>query len=707
MRGGNISFLDDKLTKYLGDKSAKAFKTNFGYTTVKELLNHFPRRYVQRGELTALDELPLDEDVTVVATVVSVNTRRMRARRGIITEVLLHGEDQTGLLSLTFFNQYGLENRLPVGALGMFSGKVSQYQGKLTLSHPDFQLIDEDEDVEKLSTQPMPLYPAKAKLSSWIIQRSINVLLDTMPAHLADPLDQKFKFQHKLLSLHDAYIAVHRGETLKQCLAGQHRFRFEEAFLTQLALVKRKADNAHHRATSYKPYAGGLKTDFDENLPFKLTEEQLKVSEEIDHDLAQEVPMNRLLQGDVGSGKTIVALRAMLSVIEAGGQAVLLAPTEVLASQHFQSVYSLLGELNFKGVSLALLTGSMSAKEKKNVLLNVASGQTNLLVATHAVLSEQVMFADLGLVVIDEQHRFGVDQRDVLRQKGHGKYPHVLVMTATPIPRSVAMTMFGDLEISTLKGLPAGRAPIATHVVNLTQKPHWATRIIERMQEDLNQGHQVYVVCSRIGDEETSSDRYSVLDFTEVLSQNLPHASVAMLHSRLDTDIKDRTMAQFVAGKVDVLVSTTIIEVGVDVANATMMVIMDADSFGVSQLHQLRGRIGRGRLPGLCLLVTRVEPGHESLERLKAVESTTDGFKLSLLDLELRREGDVLSAQQSGGAKTLKLLKVTQHTKLLEEAREAAQELIDEDPTLEHHRALTVALAEFLDSDTEEYLEKS
>ncbi|MFT4245648.1 MAG: ATP-dependent DNA helicase RecG [Micrococcaceae bacterium] len=712
-RGGSISFLDEKLRNYLGDKSAKAFKNNFGYETVSDLLNHFPRRYVERGELTSISELPIGEDATLVARVVSLNSRRMYSRRGLLTEVLIQGEEDNQFLKLTFFNQYGLERRLPIGALGMFSGKVSSYQGSLTLSHPEFQLIDEDDDAEALSAKPIPLYPAKAKLSTWMIQRAIGILLDTMPATLEDPIPADILERHNLLDLTIAYQNIHQGQTLQDCFAAQNRFRFQEAFLTQTSLVMRKANIEKQKAKSYKAETGGLLADFDAMIPFELTNSQKRVSKEIAADLAKTHPMNRLLQGDVGSGKTIVALRAMLTVIEHGGQTVLLAPTEVLASQHFQSIYAYLGELNFKGVYASLLTGSMSAKEKKRVLLNLASGQCNLVVATHVVLSEHVQFVDLGLVIIDEQHRFGVDQRDVLRHRGKDNYPHTLIMTATPIPRSVAMTIFGDLEISTIDELPAGRAPITTHVVNLVEHPSWAGRILGRAREEVAKGHQVYIVCSKIGDEEQpeSSDnqlkRMQVSEFAEILQNNLPQLQLGILHSRLDTQYKDRTMAEFAAGNLDVLVSTTVVEVGVDVHNATMMVVMDADRFGVSQLHQLRGRVGRGGLPGLCLLVTQLEPEHEAIERLNAVASTIDGFKLSLLDLEQRREGDVLSAKQSGASNSLKLLKVTKHKKVLETARQEAERLITSDPELLKHQLLRQTLDKFLDEDTEEYLEKN
>jgi ATP-dependent DNA helicase RecG len=437
--------------------------------------------------------------------------------------------------------------------------------------------------------------------------------------------------------------------------------------------------------------------------------------------------MYRLLQGEVGSGKTVVALRAMLVVADSGGQAALLAPTEVLAQQHFRSIRDLLGPLAAAGqlgaaegaTRVALLTGSQSGSERRAALDEAADGTAGIVVGTHALLQEMVKFADLGLVVIDEQHRFGVQQRDALRAKG-ATPPHVLVMTATPIPRTVAITVYGDLETSVLRELPVGRAGIETAIVPRVEKPAWWQRTWRRVREEVAAGHQAYVLCPRIGGdagdddaqsgEEDSAGRpaMSVLDMRpELIAGPLHGLRVAELHGRLPPDAKDDVMRRFAAGQIDVLVATTVIEVGVDVPNATAMVILDADRFGVSQLHQLRGRVGRGTAPGVCLLVTDAPTGTPARQRLEAVEKTLDGFELARLDLEQRREGDVLGEAQSGRRKSLRLLSLLQDETLILAAREEATRLVEADPDLQAHPVLAAALARALDETRAEFLEKA
>jgi ATP-dependent DNA helicase RecG len=426
---------------------------------------------------------------------------------------------------------------------------------------------------------------------------------------------------------------------------------------------------------------------------------------------------------------TVVALRAMLQVVDGGGQAALLAPTEVLAQQHYRSIMSLLGDLAQGGqlggadnaTRVALLTGSQGAKAKRAALLDAASGVAGIVVGTHALLEDHVQFADLGLVVVDEQHRFGVEQRDALREKVSGGRPHVLVMTATPIPRTVAMTVFGDLDTSVLGQLPAGRAEIKTHVVP-PEKPAFFKRAWERIREEAAQGHQVYIVCPRIGEKEGDEGDVSpaepeesearpmaaVLDILPKLELEwLPGLRIGTLHGKLPPDEKDAVMRRFTARELDVLLATTVIEVGVDVPNATVMVILDADRFGVSQLHQLRGRVGRGGLPGLCLLVTGAAEGTKSRERLTAVASTTDGFELSRLDLEQRREGDVLGATQAGRSSSLRLLTLMYDEKTILKARDEATALVESDPDLSRHPLLAAELASLLDEERAEYLEKA
>jgi ATP-dependent DNA helicase RecG len=431
--------------------------------------------------------------------------------------------------------------------------------------------------------------------------------------------------------------------------------------------------------------------------------------------------MHRLLQGEVGSGKTVCALRAMLQVVDAGGQAALLAPTEVLAAQHQRAIADLLGPLGRAGeldsadqaTRVTLVTGSLGAAARRSALASVASGAAGIVIGTHALLYEGVDFADLGLVVVDEQHRFGVEQRDALRAKAN-QPPHVLVMTATPIPRTVAMTVYGDLEISTLTELPRGRSPIASHVVPAAEKPAFLDRAWRRLTEEVAAGHQAYVVCPRIGDDEplTADEEgrrppLAVLDVAPLLADGpLKGLRIGVLHGRLPADEKDTVMRAFAAGDLDVLVATTVVEVGVDVPNATVMIVMDADRFGVSQLHQLRGRVGRGTAPGLCLLVSEAAPSTPARERLDAVASTSDGFRLAELDLEQRREGDVLGATQSGRRSHLRLLSLLRDRDLIGEARTEAITLVEADPELTGHPELHRWINELVDEERAEYLEK-
>ncbi|MCP1414503.1 ATP-dependent DNA helicase RecG [Paenarthrobacter sp. A20] len=749
-----ITELELPLERRIGKRSAAVIEKHLDLKTTGALLNYFPRRYLSRGELTPISNLPLDEEVTLIARVLSNSTRQMRARRGSITDVVVTdeagGSGVPGTLKVSFFNGFRAKAELLPGRRAMFSGKVSRYGGALGLTNPDFLLLDEDPaadgsvDPEKLAAMPIPVYPATAKLTSWSIHKVITALLQTVDLDaLADPLPSSIVQRDGLLSVAEAYRLIHSPETSKDWQRAQERFRYQEALVLQTALARRRAQLAAEEATARRPRVGGLLSKFDQNLPFTLTAGQSAVGKTLAEELARDAPMNRLLQGEVGSGKTIVALRAMLQVVDAGGQAALLAPTEVLAAQHFQSIRRTLGSLAgdhvFGGagmlggdsspdsVQVTLLTGSMPTAARKQAMLDAASGNAGIVIGTHALLSDKTSFQDLGLIVVDEQHRFGVEQRDALRAKAQ-RPPHLLVMTATPIPRTVAMTVFGDLETSILDELPAGRAPISTHVVGLVENPGWVDRIWKRSREEVESGHQVYVVCPKIGDDDdgdfspgeaepsdadladegSARELASVTAVVESLLQEpaLAGVPVAPLHGRQDPQLKSETMASFAANQTKVLVSTTVIEVGVDVHNATLMVILDADRFGISQLHQLRGRVGRGGLPGTCLLVTTLEPGHPSRRRLEAVASTTDGFELSQEDLKLRREGDILGASQSGGRSTLKLLRVLDHEDIIARARSDAQSLVAEDPALQHQPALAAAIDEYLNPEKEAFLER-
>lgn len=722
------------LDRLLGKASAAAIEKNLALRTVGELLLYFPRRYLNRGELTQINGLPFDEEVTLIARVVSVNTRRMRQRKGSITDVVVADDSAAGAgsLKISFFNGWRAERELVPGARAMFSGKVGFFNRALTLTNPDYVLIEADGVDQELAKAPIPIYPATAKLPSWKIGNAVSALLDAVELRdFPDPLPEETIRREGFVSLPDAFRMIHRPADPGQWQQARDRFRYQEALVLQTALARRRAQTAAQHAVARPGVATGLLSEFDAGLPFTLTNGQREVGEELATELTAESPMHRLLQGEVGSGKTLVALRAMLQVIDSGGQAALLAPTEVLAAQHYQSIRATLGPLaeggmlggHEGGTQVALLTGTLPVAAKKQALLAAASGQAGIVIGTHALLSDQVQFFDLGLIVVDEQHRFGVEQRDALRLKA-AHPPHLLVMTATPIPRTVAMTVFGDLETSVLRELPAGRAPISTFVVGLAENPAWYDRLWQRSREEIDAGHQVYVVCPRIGEAEgaepvsgdepmpdSGDDSRAMASVLEVVEQlraepALAGCRIEALHGRLDPTEKSRVMADFAAGSVQVLVSTTVVEVGVDVHNATLMIILDADRFGISQLHQLRGRVGRGGLPGMALLVTELEPGHPSRRRLDAVAATNDGFQLSQEDLKLRREGDILGASQSGGRSTLRLLRVLEHESVIAMARADANRIIAADPDLSQHGALEAAIDASLNPEKEAFLER-
>ena len=685
------------LDRVLGDRTAKSFAKHLGLKTISDLLLHFPRRYASRGELTKISELPVGEAVSVVAEILDVRERRMTGRKGSILEMRI--TDGNGTMSLTFFNQAWRQKDLVPGSRGLFAGKTGIYQGKIQLAHPDYELFPEDisgEAAKAWADLPIPIYPASSSATTWTIARAVGVILDTL-----ETLPEDEPLEDGLLSVDQAMRWVHQPANHDQWRAARDTLKFHEAFELQATLVKRKLENAHTKTNSRVPIKGGLLERFDGSLPFTLTNGQVEVGDQLLSDLAKTHPMNRLLQGEVGSGKTLVALRAMLAVADSGGQAALIAPTEVLASQHLASMQKTLGEELSKEVGLTLLTGQQATADRKKALLQIVSGKARLVVGTHALIAEKVSFLDLALVVVDEQHRFGVEQREALRLKGVTP-PHVLTMTATPIPRTLAVTVFGDLDVSTLTELPAGRKEISSHVVQLEQ-PALVARVWQRVAEEVKAGRQAFVVCPRIDETDTPEDietedakkpLAAAVAVAESLTQNpsLAGVRIGLLHGRMSSEEKADVMARFTAKEIDVLVSTTVIEVGVDVPNATVMVVLDAERFGVSQLHQLRGRVGRGGLPGLCLLLTSAEEATLALERVQAVASTTDGFKLSEIDLELRREGDVLGASQSGGRSSLRLLRVIQDADLIHHARALAEKVLASDPTLEKHPVLAESL---------------
>jgi ATP-dependent DNA helicase RecG len=738
-----VADLSTPLAKVIGQPSASPLAKHRGIHTVGDLLDFVPRRYVEPGKLTDLSSLVEGEDVTVVARVNRAMTRPMRQRKGKMLNATI--TDGIHELDLTFFSAYGHEGRLVPGALGLFAGTVGRYQRTWQLTHPDYQIFDpgeQEEAVKQYTGSLIPIYlPAGKQMPSWKVRTVAQMVLASL-GDVPDHVPPGVRKQRALVDLVSMYRLLHQPATDRDVSRARYRRKYNEAFTVQTVLAQRRVAGEGLPATPRLPRKGGLLEVFDARLPFELTTGQQEVGAEITKDLASEHPMHRLLQGEVGSGKTVVALRAMLSVIDSGGQAALLAPTEVLASQHFRSITSMLGDLaeggmlggSAIGTKVTLLTGSQPTGIRRRSLLETASGEAGIVIGTHALIQEHVQFFDLGLVVVDEQHRFGVEQRDALRSKGK-QPPHTLVMTATPIPRTVAMTVFGDMETSTLTELPKGRSPIATHVVS---NPRWFQRSWERVAEEVSAGHQTYVVCPRIGACDSDSDPgpgaassdwsdeevevafdvddsappptrelRSVLEMDAELRDNpaLAGLRIAILHGRMAADAKDEVMLAFAAGTIDVLVATTVIEVGVDVANATVMVIMDADRFGISQLHQLRGRVGRGTSPGLCLLVTETESDAVQ-QRLLAVAATNDGFTLARLDLEQRREGDVLGARQSGGKSQLRLLRLLRDEDLIVAAREDAFAIVGADPGLARHPALRNVIASALDDEQAAYLER-
>jgi ATP-dependent DNA helicase RecG len=729
-----------KLATVAGKHAGKIEKA-FGYTEVGDLLQHYPRRYVEQDKLSRLEQLKLDEFVTVLARVAETIPRPYRDRRtnqmAYRLEVVL--ETESAEITLTFFDKKRhlaewRQRQIRPGRTGLFSGKVGRFRNRWQLTNPQTLMFggagedgeDEAQAVFERLPKLIPIYPATSTIQSWQIGQAVATALDLVD-DVPELLPVDVRREHDLLPARQALEWIHRADGHAQRTAAEKRLRFDEAFVTQAVLAQRRAAVRALGAQPRTGRAGGLLDRFDERLPFELTAGQQEVSRAVLGDLAAGHPMHRLLQGEVGSGKTVVALRAMLQVVDSGGQSALLAPTEVLAQQHHRSITAMLGDLAaggmlggaHDGTRVVLLTGSTGATARREALLDAASGTAGIVIGTHALLEEKVQFADLGLVVVDEQHRFGVEQRAALTAKAGGVPPHVLVMTATPIPRTVAMTVFGDLETSTLSELPAGRAPIQTNVVPLAEQPTWMDRALSRIREEVAKGHQVYVVCPRIGgdandgtqqpaDVDDSRPIAAVEEVAPLLAEGaLRGLTVEMLHGRLPADRKDEVMRRFAAGDIDVLVSTTVIEVGVDVANATMMVLLDAERFGVSQLHQLRGRVGRGGFPGLCLLVTNAERGTPARLRLEAVAATTDGFELSRVDLEQRREGDVLGASQSGRRSSLRLLSVLQHEDVIVAAREVADRIVAEDPELAAHPDLAAQVQRLHEAEQADYLEKA
>ncbi|NLU81560.1 ATP-dependent DNA helicase RecG [Rhodococcus sp. HNM0569] len=750
-----MATLGDRIDGIVSRAHADALEGAFEIVTVEDLLRHYPQRYASQGRDLAEQDPPEGEHLTIVARVVSAAEVRMKSRRGSMLKVVLATDTQK--VDVTFFNPHKVKHVIRPGVRAMFSGTVKYFRGKWSLTHPSYLVLPEpvegadpvmtvgrirgagqlagiarasgaggEVDMSIFERPLIPIYPATRDVESWTILACVQQVLEQLD-DIDDPLPAEIRDAQGFVGLRTALHDVHLPDERTQIEAAHDRLRFDEALALQLVLATRRHDNAQRLAPACPPHGDGIAAAFDARLPFELTDGQRAVATEISDDLSRPHPMSRLLQGEVGSGKTIVALRAMLQVVDSGRQCALLAPTEVLATQHATSIRAMLGDLGKAGelgaaenaTRVALLTGSMSAADKRAAMLEAVTGDAGIVIGTHALIQDGVEFFDLGMVVVDEQHRFGVEQRDRLRSRAReGISPHLLVMTATPIPRTIAMTVLGDLEVSTLRELPRGRSPIKSNVVPASQKPQWVTRAWERIREEVAEGRQAYVVCSRIGDggegdgedgpDGKENPTVSAIDLYHALgADTLSDLRVGLLHGRLPSDEKDAVMAEFAAGDIDVLVCTTVVEVGVDVPNATVMVVMDADRFGVSQLHQLRGRVGRGKHQGLCILVTQMNPGGPTYERLSQVAATNDGFALAQLDLATRREGDVLGSAQSGATTTLRLLSLVGHEDVIAAAAALATEVVTDDPSLERHPGLAALVGSSLDAERLSYLEKT
>ena len=744
--------LTEGLDFVIGRANAKKLEEYFGLRTVNDLLRYYPRKYNEgmtvRGEGQDLD-LEEGEHVTFVDTITDTKTGDMKPVFDRKTKKMRYPKwlrvtlgEHRPKVTATFFNAQWMIEKLPVNTRIMLSGEVKYFKGTMQLNHPAFLVLQSpvgkeigtkslktiaqssgatgDELLSVFEREFFPIYAANSKVQSWDIYACVRQVLDVLDP-VPEPLPESFVRQKDLISEDEALRAIHLAETTSERERAVERLTYDEALGLQWALAARRHGELGESGPPAPKKDDGLLSALMQQLPFELTEGQHAVLDTLSAELAVTGPMNRMLQGEVGSGKTIVSVLAMLQMIDAGYQCALLAPTEVLAAQHARSVGDVLGPLAMAGqlggaesaTRVALLTGSMSAQQKKQVRDEVAAGEAGIVIGTHALLQDAVDFNNLGMVVVDEQHRFGVEQRDRLRAKApQGLTPHLLVMTATPIPRTVALTVYGDLETSTLRELPRGRQPIATNTIFISQQRKWLDRAWARIIEEVRAGRQAYVVASRIDEtdkggegKEAGPPATTVVELLEHLKHGpLSGLRLGLMHGRLSADEKDAVMAAFRAGEIDVLVCTTVIEVGVDVPNATVMFVMDADRFGISQLHQLRGRIGRGEHASLCLLATKLPEQSKAGERLKAVAGTLDGFELADLDLQERREGDVLGYSQSGRPITLRFLSLFEHRDVIETAREFCQSHYQQDPT---DPGMALLAAQFTDTERVEYLDKT
>jgi ATP-dependent DNA helicase RecG len=737
--------ISDRLDYVVGAKAAEPLDEVFGIRTVNDLLRHYPRSYTEGATRWDADDAPPEkgEHITLVDTIANTESFPMKKNRRKMCHRITLGSGRSKVTA-TFFNANYIMKDLTKGTRVMLSGEVGFFRGVMQLTHPDFLILDSP-DGKNHGTKSLksianasqsttgevrmsaferaffPIYPASTKLQSWDIFACVRQVLDVLDP-VDDPVPAALRAELGLIPEDQALRAIHLAEDEAERRRARERLTFDEAVGLQWALVARRHGELSESGPPAPPQPAGLAAELLRRLPFELTAGQREVLDVLSDGLAATRPMNRLLQGEVGSGKTIVSVLAMLQMVDSGYQCALLAPTEVLAAQHLRSINDVLGPLAMAGqlggadsddgvaTRVALLTGSMTAAQKKQIRAEIAGGEFGIVVGTHALLQDALEFDNLGMVVVDEQHRFGVEQRDQLRAKARaGITPHLLVMTATPIPRTVALTVYGDLETSTLRELPRGRQPITSNVIFVKDKPAWLGRAWQRITEEVAAGRQAYVVAPRIDETDDQEDGSRPTETAEGLyarlrSGELANLRLGLMHGRLSADEKDAAMAAFRAGEIDVLVCTTVIEVGVDVPNATVMLVMDADRFGISQLHQLRGRIGRGRHPSLCLLASWAAPDSSAGRRLCAVAETLDGFALADLDLKERREGDVLGRSQSGRAITLRLLSLADHREFIEAARDFCIEAYGQRPG---DPGLAMLSAPFTNTDRIEYLDKS
>jgi ATP-dependent DNA helicase RecG len=696
---------DIELTRLKGVGPALAEKLrDLGLENVLDLLQHYPRRWVDRTKRAEIAELRVGEEATVFAEVRSARGRRTRQGRSLV-EVVVH--DGTSLLSITFFNQPWRDKQLTVGTEAAFFGKLDVYRGKRQMTNPVVDVIGRGGATEDKTGVIVPVYPqsGKAEVFTWQLRALVSDALAKCEARgFAEPVDSDILDRGDLVDRTTALRAIHRPDSIAELEAAKRRLKFDEFLRMQVGLVARKRALAAEQSGIEHDVDGALVTAFVDNLPFPLTGDQARTIAEITHDLASPAPMHRLLQGDVGSGKTVVALAALLVGVQGGYQGALMAPTEVLAEQHYLASMALLDGLmvpatgsllSERPVRVELLTNRTTAAERRRLGAALAAGEVDILVGTHALLYGDAEFPRLGVAVIDEQHRFGVEQRALL--KGKGDEPDVLVMTATPIPRTAAMLVYGDLDKSELREMPPGRTPITTKVV--APNPMDQARAWDRLREEVAAGHQAYVVCPLVEDKGRVEARAATEEYERLQHEELEGLRLGLLHGQMKSKDKEAVMDDFRNHRLDALVATTVIEVGVDVPNATVMIVEDADRFGLSQLHQLRGRVGRGGDKSWCFLFADPKtPDGE--ERVAAMAASTDGFLLAEKDLEIRGSGEVFGERQSGWS-DLKLGRIPRDEAIVLEARQVAEKILDADPDLAEHEQLRQEVADLLGDDVE------